>query len=117
MGHRVQPEDCPYRTAGVAASDTIGRSGTTVFASSSVVAIESAVASGLAISVLDRARLTSDMRALGATDGLPSLPTCYAYLAEAPKISANDAHAARVVSDQLQGVAFNSPHLPADHIE
>ncbi|GAB3674408.1 LysR family transcriptional regulator [Salinisphaera aquimarina] len=105
----LHPEDCPYRALGLAALNAAGRSWETVFASSSVAAIEAAVASGLAISVLDRARLTAEMRALVPPEGLPSLPACLAYLVTAPQVSATDTPAVQIVKERLQRVGFDTP--------
>ena len=103
----LHPEDCPYRALGLAALASARRSWETVFASASVAAIESAVASGLAVSVLDRARLTAGIREISAAQGLPLLPRCFAYLFETPRVSTSEAEAVRVVKDKLQGITFN----------
>ncbi|MGN8198079.1 LysR substrate-binding domain-containing protein [Salinisphaera sp. RV14] len=102
----LHPEDCPYRGLGLAALDAAGRSWETVFASGSVAAIESAVASGLAISVLDQRRLTTGMRELGASEGLPTLPDCLARLVEIPPISGADT-AVKIVKERVQDIGLN----------
>ncbi|WP_170150073.1 LysR family transcriptional regulator [Kushneria sinocarnis] len=102
----LHPIDCPYRALGLDALQALGRRWHTVFASASVAAIESAVTSGIAISVLDRARLTPQMRELGTVSGLPALPECHACLMRAPATSGSDTSATEVVARQLQSLEF-----------
>lgn len=98
----LHPHDCTYRALGMEALSHSGRAWETVFASSSVIAIESAVSNGLAVSVLNRARLTSQMREYGLPQGLPPLPKCFAYLIESGNIPAQDTAAAAIVKERLQ---------------
>ncbi|WP_280564675.1 LysR substrate-binding domain-containing protein [Chromohalobacter sp. 48-RD10] len=102
----LHPNDCPYRAIGLKTLQTAGRNWNTVFASASVAAIESAVDAGIAISVLDRARLTPGIRELGTRDGLPSLPDCHACLMHAPTANDIDSSAIDVVARQLQSIDF-----------
>lgn len=72
----LHPADCPYRMLAIEALESLSegpRRWHPVFTSSSIHAIESAVEAGLAVSVLDRERLTPAMRELGPADGLPRL--------------------------------------------
>lgn len=72
--------DCPYRALAIESLESIGRPWHAVFTSTSIHAVEKAVEMGLAISVLDRERLTTAMRELGQGDGLPALKGCEARL-------------------------------------
>ncbi|PXX96706.1 LysR family transcriptional regulator [Halomonas sp. LBP4] len=72
--------DCPYRELAVEALEAAGTPWHAVFTSTSIHAVEKAVEAGLAISVIDRERLTSAMRELGRDEGLPPLPPCEARL-------------------------------------
>ena len=94
--------DCTYRAIGLAALSDHGRSWEMVFTGTSVAAIESAVANGLAVSVLNRARLTKDMQVLGAREGFPALPECLACLIESPDIATHDRAAVALVKSRLQ---------------
>ncbi|WP_346796812.1 LysR family transcriptional regulator [Halomonas sp. Bachu 37] len=72
--------DCPYRALAMDALQAMGKPWHAVFTSTSIHAIEKAVEMGLAISVLDRERLTPAMRELGEAEGLPPLKPCVAKL-------------------------------------
>lgn len=72
--------DCPYRQLAIEALEASGMSWHAVFTSTSIHAMEKAVEAGLAISVIDRERLTPAMRELGQADGLPALRPCGARL-------------------------------------
>ncbi|WP_299257474.1 LysR substrate-binding domain-containing protein [uncultured Kushneria sp.] len=98
----LHPSDCTYRAIGLAALNDSGRSWETVFTSTSVAAIESAVANGLAVSVLNRARLTGDMQPLGGREGFLPLPECLACLIESPEVATHDRAAVALVKSRLQ---------------
>ncbi|REC94983.1 LysR substrate-binding domain-containing protein [Kushneria indalinina] len=98
----LHPCDCTYRAIALAALNDNGRSWETVFASTSVAAIESAVANGLAVSVLNRSRLTGDMQVLGAREGFPPLPECLACLIESPDVATQNRAAVDLVKNRLQ---------------
>lgn len=98
----LHPPECPYRALGLAALEAAGRAWETIFASSSVVAVESAVANGLAVSVLNRARVSPAMQVLGPNQGLPALSECFAYLVETSQVSTRDRQAVAVVKERLQ---------------
>ena len=98
----LHPDDCTYRTIGLDALNDHGRNWEMVFAGTSVAAIESAVANGLAVSVLNQTRLTKDMQRLGAREGFPGLPECLACLIESPKIARQDRAAVALVKNRLQ---------------
>jgi DNA-binding transcriptional LysR family regulator len=69
----LHPVEWPDPGNGVEALEAEERAWYAVFTSTSVHALETAVEAGLAISVLDRERLTPAMRELGPADGLPAL--------------------------------------------
>ena len=98
----LHPTDCTYRAIGLAALNESGRRWESVFASTSVAAIESAVSNGLAVSVLNRARLTGKMQALGAREGFLPLPECLACLTESPEVATHDRAAVDLVKHRLQ---------------
>ncbi|HET8729339.1 MAG TPA: LysR family transcriptional regulator [Alphaproteobacteria bacterium] len=64
---------CPYRHAALEALSAAGRRWRTVLTSQSSAAVEACVEAGLALSVIDRSRVTSAMAVLGSADGLPDL--------------------------------------------
>lgn len=72
--------DCPYRQLAIEALEAAGTPWHAVFTSTSIYAMEKAVEAGLAISVIDRERLTPAMRELGQDEGLPALRPCKARL-------------------------------------
>lgn len=72
--------DCPYRELAIEALEAAGTAWHAVFTSTSIHAVEKAVEAGLAISVIDRERLTPAMRELGRDEGLPPLRPCEARL-------------------------------------
>ncbi|WP_456268777.1 LysR substrate-binding domain-containing protein [Kushneria sp. AK178] len=98
----LYPTDCTYRAIGLAALNESGRRWETVFASTSVTAIESAVRNGLAVSVLNRERLTGEMQILGAREGFLPLPECLACLIESPEVATHDRAAVDLVKHRLQ---------------
>lgn len=94
--------DCPYRTLAAEALERLGRPWHAVFTSTSIHAIERAVERGLAISVLDRERLTPAMRELGAAEGLPGLDRCEARLHFARPVDPGSRPAAEALADLLR---------------
>jgi len=76
----VHDADCPYRQLAVEALEKTKRPWHAVFTSTSIHAMEQAVEAGMAISVIDRERMTPAMVELGPDDGLPELPHCQARL-------------------------------------
>lgn len=76
----LHPVNCPYRHLGTEALEAMGRPWHAVFTSTSIHAVETAVESGLAVSILERDRLTPTMRELAKTEGLPPLQGCKAQL-------------------------------------
>lgn len=98
----LHEEDCPYRTLAIESLERIDRAWRGVFTSTSIHAVEKAVEMGLAISVLDRERLTPAMRELGAAEGLPELSRCEAGLHFARKIDAGSRPAVNALADLLR---------------
>ena len=90
--------DCPYRALAIEALEAIGRPWHAVFTSTSIHAVEKAVEMGLAISVLDRERLTGAMRELGPAEGMPPLKRCEARLHFAPHIATASQPAAEAMA-------------------
>ncbi|PMR75695.1 LysR family transcriptional regulator [Billgrantia endophytica] len=94
--------DCPYRALAIESLEAIGKSWHAVFTSTSIHAVEKAVEMGLAISVLDRERLTTAMRELGPEDGLPPLKRCEARLHFARHIDAASQPAVDALANLLR---------------
>ncbi|KAA0010834.1 LysR family transcriptional regulator [Billgrantia pellis] len=94
--------DCPYRALATEALERLGRSWHAVFTSTSIHAVERAVEMGLAISVLDRERLTPAMRELGSAEGLPALDRCEARLHFARHIEAESRPAVEALAAMLR---------------
>ena len=65
---------CPFRYGSVSHLDEIERPYYVAYSSHSVAVLLSAIRTGLAISVLARSSIPSDLIALGEEDGLPKLP-------------------------------------------
>ncbi|TGG91786.1 LysR family transcriptional regulator [Natronospirillum operosum] len=89
--------DCPYRQLAIEALEEADMNWHVVFTSTSINAIEDAVAAGLAIGVIDQERLKPTMRELTAEDGLPPLKPGQAGLHRAARIEP----AARDAADAL----------------
>ncbi len=70
----IGPSDCSWRHDALAALDRIGRRHRVAYTSPSAAAITGAVVAGLAVGVLPESALTTEMRILGAREGLPPLP-------------------------------------------
>lgn len=94
--------DCPYRALATEALERLGRPWHAVFTSTSIHAIERAVERGLAVSVLDRERLTPAMRELGEAEGLPALGRCEARLHFARLIEPGSRPAAEALAELLR---------------
>ncbi|MGQ4877765.1 LysR family transcriptional regulator [Billgrantia sp. LNSP4103-1] len=94
--------DCPFRALATEALQRLERPWHAVFTSTSIHAIERAVEMGLAISVLDRERLTPAMRELGETEGLPELDRCEARLHFAHPIEPGSRPAAEALAELLR---------------
>lgn len=99
--------DCPYRELAIESLEAAGTSWHAVFTSTSIHAVENAVEAGLAISVIDRERMTSAMRELGSEDGLPRLQPCQARLHCARHVDRSSKPAvdalAALLRERLQG--------------
>ncbi|MCH8552808.1 MAG: LysR family transcriptional regulator [Natronospirillum sp.] len=89
--------DCPYRQLAIEALEEADMNWHVVFTSTSINAIEDAVAAGLAIGVIDQERLKPTMRELTEEDGLPPLKPGQARLHRAARIEP----AARDAADAL----------------
>ncbi|MDN3556048.1 LysR substrate-binding domain-containing protein [Halomonas maura] len=98
----LHPVDCPYRQLGVEALEAIGRPWHAVFTSTSIHALETAVEAGLAVSILERDRLTPAMRELGEAEGLPSLPACEAQLHYGRQVTAASWPAVEALGELLK---------------
>lgn len=102
----LHTEQCPYRALALEALERCHRPWYPVFTSSSIHAVETAVAAGLAISVLDRERVTSAMRVLGEEDGLPALSACEARLYFAERIHRDSRQAVEALATMLRERLF-----------
>ena len=67
-------QGCPYRQALLEALGATGRRWRTVVSSPGAAALEAAIEGGLAIGVIDRARVGPTMRVLGPAEGFAELP-------------------------------------------
>ncbi|MHC8319036.1 LysR family transcriptional regulator [Pseudomonas sp. LB3P31] len=75
---------CPYRSVAVDALTQQGRRWRAVIISAGVIALEAAIEAGLAIGIVDRARVSQGMRVLTVADGFPELPVHELRLMLAP---------------------------------
>ena len=80
----IGPSTCSWRRAAIAALDGVDRGHRIAYVSSSATALCSAVAAGLAITVLPESALRSDLVIL---DGFPPLPDCEISLLRAPGVA------------------------------
>lgn len=80
-------EGCPYRSVAVDALSAIGRGWRTVVMSAGSSALETAIAAGMAVGVMDRGRVGTQLRILGSEDALPALPLHEMRLVKAPGAS------------------------------
>lgn len=93
--------ECPYRQLALEALEKAGMDWHVVFTSTSINAIEDAIAAGIAIGVIDRERLKPGMRELGPDDGLPALEFGHARLHRTHKIDPNAIEAVDALADLL----------------
>jgi len=98
----LHPLDCPFRSLGVEALEARGREWYAVFTSTSIHAVEKAVEVGLAVSILDRQRLTPSMRVLGEAEGLPELGESQACLYFSRRIAASSWPAVEALAVMLR---------------
>lgn len=98
----LHTEQCPYRALALEALERCQRAWYPVFTSSSIHAVETAVASGLAISVLDRERVSTAMRILGEAEGLPPLSSCEAGLYFSKRINRDSRQAVDALATMLR---------------
>ncbi len=70
----LYPQGCVCRDLALDALDAAGRDWHLAYASRSVSAIQGAVTSGFALSVMEKSTLPPEIRVLGEADGFPSLP-------------------------------------------
>ena len=98
----VHDADCPYRQLAVEALEKSKRPWHAVFTSTSIQAMEQAVEAGMAVSVIDRERMTPAMVELGPEDGLPVLPQCQARLHLASKIDEPSRPAVEALAAMLE---------------
>lgn len=91
-----------FRTWATQALDAAGQPWRIVYASTSISAIESAAAAGIALTVVKRSTARADLRLLGPADGLPALPVSQIALHRAPgAASAAVNHLAAFLEDRL----------------
>jgi DNA-binding transcriptional LysR family regulator len=75
---------CPYRSVALDALTRLGRPWRTVVMSAGTSALETTICAGLVIGIIDRERVTGQMRILTADEGLPTLPLHELQLVKAP---------------------------------
>lgn len=75
---------CPYRGVAIETLKRDNRSWRMVVMSASASALETTICAGLAIGIVDRARVSPQMRLLSGQDGLPALPLHDIKLVAAP---------------------------------
>ena len=94
---------CPYRSVAVDALTRLGRSWRTVVMTAGVSALETTICAGMAIGIVDRARVTSQMRIVGTGEGLPVLPLHEMQLVRAPGVPSAAAEIlARLINDHFR---------------
>ncbi|MBO0754249.1 MAG: LysR family transcriptional regulator [Bradyrhizobiaceae bacterium] len=71
----LYPSGCLFRQWAIDALDRIGRKWRLAFVSHSLAAVEAIASQGLAITVVKEGTLPRSLRAFGAEEGLPKLPT------------------------------------------
>jgi DNA-binding transcriptional LysR family regulator len=87
----LAPQGCLFREWALVALDRKGRRWRMAYMSPSMGAVDSAVASGLAVSVFKAGTLPKRLRALGPRDGLPALPVAEIALHRAARQSSRAA--------------------------
>lgn len=75
---------CPYRSVAIDALTAQGRRWRAVIMSAGVTALETAIEAGLAVGIMDRARVGQGMRILTVADGFAQLPVHELRLLRAP---------------------------------
>jgi DNA-binding transcriptional LysR family regulator len=75
---------CPYRSVALDALTRRGLTWRTVVMSAGTTALEATICAGLVIGIIDRDRVTPQMRILTEEDGLPTLPRHELQLVKAP---------------------------------
>ncbi|ALM50993.1 LysR family transcriptional regulator [Halomonas huangheensis] len=98
----LHPLHCPFRSLGIEALEEMGREWSAVFTSTSIHTLEKAVEVGLAISILDRQRLTPAMRMLTPEDGLPALAGSEARLYFSRRVGAASWPAVEALAELLR---------------
>lgn len=88
-----------YRTMALDALERSGRQWKVVCESASIGGLYAAVMSGLAVSVVARSTVTSDVREVGRAEGLPSLPSVELILYRAPDATSD---AVRCLEDYIR---------------
>lgn len=72
----LSPNPCAWRTMAIRGLQSHGKQAQVTFCSHSAAALNSAVAAGLAFSVLPESAIRPDVRVMTAADGFPPLPMC-----------------------------------------
>lgn len=80
----VFPQGCVCRDLALRALEAADRPWRIAYASRSITVLQSAVADGFAISVMEESTISRDLRVLGAAEGLPPLPAVEIALHRAP---------------------------------
>ncbi|MDQ3202020.1 MAG: LysR family transcriptional regulator [Pseudomonadota bacterium] len=80
----LHSKGCPYRAVAIDNLSRLGRRWRTVIISAGVTALDAAIEAGLAIGIVDRARVGEGMRVLTLADGFPELPVHELRLMSAP---------------------------------
>ena len=75
---------CPYRSVALDALTRLGRPWRTMVMSAGTSALEATICAGLVIGIVDRDRVSPQMRILTEEDGLPTLPLHELQLVKAP---------------------------------
>lgn len=101
------PQGCLFRHWALAALDRLGRPWRLAYVSPSEGAMNAAVASGFAVSVLKASTCPVALRVLGPRDGLPPLPEAYMALHRAPDLSRQGRALAAHLVEALRGASDN----------
>ncbi len=111
----IGPTTCSWRRAAIAALDSVDRNHRIAYVSSSATALCSAVAAGLAVTVLPESAFRADLAIL---EGFPTLPYCEISLLQRPDVA--DAGQRRMqdslaqhIRDRLGGLASVPVPAPA----
>lgn len=80
----VNPEGALFRKWATAALDRAGITWRVAFTSSSVIGLEAAVRSGIAVGVFREDTISKRLKIVGARDGMPPLPEVEVWVATAP---------------------------------